>query len=82
MAVAENYPDLKANENFLSLQKSLSDIESEISSMRIAYNQKVTNHNTKLATFPNNLFSKLFSFKKYDLFTADEKERENVKVEF
>ena len=83
LALAENYPSLKADKNFLALQNSLSDIEREIASVRVSYNNFATIYNTKLETFPNNLFALIFGFKKSTLFTvADKKERENVKVEF
>ena len=83
LALAENYPTLKADKNFLALQNSLSDIESEIARVRVSYNNYATIYNTKLETFPNNLFALIFGFKKSTLFTVtDKKERENVIVEF
>lgn len=83
LALAENYPSLKADKNFLALQNSLSDIEREIASVRVSYNNYATIYNTKLETFPNNLFALIFGFKKSNLFAiTDKKERENVKVEF
>ena len=83
LALAENYPNLKADKNFLSLQNSLSEIESQISSVRTSYNNFATVYNTKLETFPNNIVATMFKFKKSSLFVvADPKERENVKVEF
>ena len=83
LALAENYPSLKADKNFLSLQSSLSEIENEIARVRTNYNHYANIYNTKLETFPNNLFASIFKFKKSNLFTvADPKERENVKVEF
>lgn len=83
VAVAENYPNLKADTSFLSLHQSLRDIENELSGFRLSYNECVTNLNTKIQTFPNNMFAKMFGFKKAELFViVDPKERENVKVEF
>lgn len=83
IALAENYPDLKADTNFLSLQNSLQDIENELATLRRSYNDTATAFNSKLETFPNNIICALFGFKKSSLFEiTNEKERENVKVEF
>lgn len=82
-AVAENYPDLKANTNFLDLQGQLSEIENHIQNARRFYNGNVRDFNTKIEIFPNNLVAPMFGFKKYDFFAlANEQERENVKVNF
>ena len=82
-AVAENYPDLKANQNFLDLQTQLSQIEETIQQARRYYNGNVRDFNTKIETFPNNLIVGVLGFKKFDFFeVADAKEKENVKVEF
>lgn len=83
LALAENYPSLKADKNFLSLQNSLSGIESQIAGVRTNYNHFATIYNTKLETFPNNMVASIFKFKKSTLFAvSDPKERENVIVEF
>lgn len=82
-ALAENYPQLQANENFLSLQHTLTDVENEISGARSAYNQAVTALNLKIESFPSNIVAKMFKFQKGVLFeVTTQQERENVKVEF
>lgn len=82
-AVAENYPDLKANQNFMSLQEELADTEDKIQAARRFYNGNVRDFNIKIEVFPNNLLAGMFGFKKRDLFElSDEKERENVQVKF
>lgn len=83
MAVAEGYPDLKANANFVALQDELSNTENKISSSRKMYNDSVTKYNTKLDIFPSNIIGGMFNFKHADLFEIDDDaKRENVKVEF
>ena len=83
MAIAENYPDLKANQNFLELQNELQNTENKISNSRQAYNDSVTRYNIKLETFPSNLIASSFNFKAEELFEVkDESIRENVKVSF
>lgn len=67
-ALAEKYPELKANENFLNLQKRITTLENHIADRRESYNWCVTNFNTKIEQFPYNLFSSIFGFKKYPLF--------------
>ncbi|KXK08392.1 MAG: LemA family protein [Candidatus Dojkabacteria bacterium] len=81
-AVAENYPELKANENFLNLQGTLNEIENEIQGARRYYNGAVRDYNTKIMVFPNNLIAGLLGFKSREFFEADEAEKENVKVSF
>ena len=81
-AVAENYPDLKANENFLKLQEELADTENKIQAARRFYNGNVRDFNTKIQIFPNNLIAGMLGFKKYDFFEIDEGEKEPVKVQF
>lgn len=82
MAVAENYPELKANQNFISLQNSLSDTENKIAYARQFYNDSVTIYNTKIAVFPSNIIAKLFGFKEDRLFEAEMNEiRKNVKID-
>ena len=82
-AVAENYPDLKASQNFLQLQDELSDTENKIQAARRFYNSNVMNLNTKIQSFPTNLIAGAFSFKASEFFEITEaKEREAVKVKF
>ena len=81
-AVSENYPQLKANENFLQLQEEISGTESKIAYSRQYYNDIVMNYNTKIEVFPNNLFAKILNFTKESSFEATAEERKNVKVEF
>ncbi len=82
-ALAENYPDLKANQNFLELQRELSDTENKIQASRRFYNGNVRDFNTKIELFPNNIVARLLKFKPRDFFEVEnEKERENVDVKF
>ena len=81
-AVAENYPELKANENFMKLQEELSDIETKISYQRQFYNDAVYAFNTAIQQFPGNILAGIFHFVPKEFFKTDEAERENVKVEF
>ncbi len=73
-AIAEAYPDLKANQNFLSLQGELSDTENKIQASRRFYNGNVRDLNIAIDSFPSNLIAKLFHFLKMELFTLDENE--------
>lgn len=83
MAVAENYPNLKADQSFNNLQTELSDTENKISYSRQFYNDTVTMYNTKLETFPSNLVAGMFGFKASTLFNVDNDEaKKAVKVEF
>lgn len=83
MAVSENYPDLKANQNFSELSEELRNTENKISFSRQFYNDSVTAYNAKLQTFPSNIIAGMFNFKDRDLFTAESDEaRKNVKVDF
>lgn len=83
MAVAESYPDLKANQSFSTLQGELSATENKISYSRQFYNDTVTMYNTKLETFPSNLVAGMFGFKVSTLFNVDNEDaRQAVKVEF
>jgi LemA protein len=81
-AVSENYPTLKANENFMQLQEELTGTENKISYSRQYYNDIVTVFNTKRETFPGNIFASLFNFAQEKLFETPEEERKNVKVQF
>ena len=83
MAVSENYPDLKANQNFSELQEELQNTENKISYSRQFYNDTVTKYNTKLEVFPDNLIASMFHFKAEELFAVDSEEtKKNVKVSF
>lgn len=84
-AVSENYPDLKANENFLELQRELTDTENKIQAARRFYNTNVRDMNTAVQTFPNNMIAGIFSFGKMDFFELGEGEeaaKEPVAVNF
>ncbi len=83
MAVSENYPDLKANQNFADLSEELRNTENKISFSRQFYNDSVTMYNTKLEVFPSNIIAGMFNFKQKELFAAESDEaRKNVKVDF
>jgi LemA protein len=81
-AVSENYPKLRANENFLMLQEELSGIENKIAYARQFYNDSVVTYNTKIQLVPTNIIANLFSFKEREYFEATETEKKNVKVKF
>lgn len=84
LAVAENYPDLKANTNFLELQRELSDTENKIQAARRFYNTNVRDLNILLESFPSNIIGNMFNFKAEEYFELEEnsEEREPVKVQF
>ena len=83
MAVSENYPDLKANQNFSELQQELQNTENKISFSRQFYNDSVTMYNTKLEVIPSNIIASMFNFKPEELFKVESEEaRKNVKVDF
>ncbi len=82
-AVAEAYPDLKANQNFLDLQKQLSEIEDQIQYARRYYNGVVRNYNIRVESFPSNLVAAIFNYKEADFFEislATERETPEVKI--
>lgn len=81
-AVAEAYPDLKANTNFTQLQNSLEDTENRISYARQSYNDCVLNYNNAIQTFPGNIFAGIFQFKPRSGFEASAESRETPKVQF
>lgn len=81
MCRAEDMPDLKANEQFIMLQKSLSKMESELQAARRVYNGDVTLYNITIETFPNNIFAKLFGMKQEELFTIEEYKAKNIEVD-
>ena len=81
LAVVENYPDLKANEQFTMLQKNLVKMENQLQAARRLYNIDVTNYNTGISTFPGNIVAGIFKFEKEDLFELQsEEEAKNVDV--
>lgn len=82
MAVAENYPELKANENFSQLQTTLETIETELEGARRYYNGTVRDYNMTLVVFPSNIVAGLFGFKERAFFETEEESRQNVKVDF
>ncbi|HZH93331.1 MAG TPA: LemA family protein [Tissierellaceae bacterium] len=81
-ALSENYPELKADSQFLDLQRQLQKVEEDIAQSRKYYNAVVKTMNTKVESFPSNIVAMLFGFKRATYFTADETERENVQVQF
>ena len=81
MAVAENYPELKASENFLNLQKNLTKMEDQLQAARRLYNTDVTSYNTTLQTFPSNIIAGFFGFKEEELFQLEPGKEQNVNVE-
>lgn len=82
-AVAENYPDLKANQNFLALQEELSDTENKIMSSRRFYNTNVRDYNTRCEIFPTNIMAQMFKFERREQFELEDiKERELPEVKF
>lgn len=81
-AVTENYPELKASQNFLQLQDEISDTENKIQASRRFYNGNVRDFNTQIQVFPTNMFAGMLKFTKYEFFQAAEGERQNVQVKF
>ena len=81
-AVSENYPQLRANENFLELQRELSDIEEKIAFARQFYNRNVVDFNTRIQVFPSVIIANMFNFERFEFFEAEEAAREDVQVSF
>lgn len=81
-AVAESYPQLKANDGFIQLQKELSDTEDKVAYARQFYNTQLMEYNLKVKVFPNNMLVGMFGFKEKEFFKTEEAERKNVKVSF
>ena len=81
-ALAEDYPELKASENFMSLQDDLSETEDKIATARQFYSDTVLLYNNKIQMFPSNIVAGMFGFKEEKFFEATEAEKENVKVQF
>ena len=82
LAIAENYPDLKANTNFIQLQDELSGTENRITQARRAYNDAVKTYNTKIQRFPTSLIAGIFNFEAFDYFQASEGAQEVPSVNF
>ncbi len=82
IAVAENYPDLKANENFRDLQNQLEGSENRINEARNKYNAAVTDYNKNIRSFPNNIFAGMFGFKTMEKFAAESGAEKAPKVQF
>ena len=82
IAIQENYPDLKANENFLDLQKQLEGTENRINEARNKFNEKVTTYNRQIRKFPNNIFAGIFGFRTMEKFAADAEAQKAPKVKF
>lgn len=82
MMLAESYPDLKANTQFLSLQNNLNEIENKLSYARLNYNNAVTSYNNLVESVPSNIIAKIFAFEKKELFKLEDNKKENVKVDF
>ena len=80
MAIAENYPELKASTQFQNLSENLTKAEDEIANSRKYYNAVVRMFNNKVEMFPNNIFAKIFGFKSKNMFEAKAEERKNVEV--
>ncbi len=81
LAIAENYPDLKASEQYLNLQKNLVKIESQLQAARRIYNNDATKYNTEIETVPTNIIASLFRFKSAELFQIEEYKKENINIE-
>lgn len=81
-AVAESYPDLKANQNFLDLQRQLSRIEEELRNARKYFNAIVREYNDKIMVFPSSLIASAFHFTKRDYYEVDDEDRKRVEVRF
>jgi len=81
-ALTEAYPDLKANTNFMSLQNDLKDTEDKITYARQFYNDSAMSFNDLVEMFPSNIVAKMFGFKKYEFFAANEEEKKTPKVKF
>ena len=80
MVAVENYPDLKANQNFLQLQAALNEVEEQISAARRAYNAAVTSYNNAVEMFPTNVFASIMNYQQKKLFEITEAERQNINV--
>jgi len=79
-AVAENYPDLKANSNFLQLQSRITDLEEKIADRREFYNDSVNSYNIRIQQLPDVFIARLINFQPHELFTVTEEDRRDVEV--
>ncbi len=82
LALSENYPDLKTNENFLKLQEELTNTENKIAYSRQLYNSSAAQYDQRLLTFPSNIVAKIHGFKKVDYLETPQEEKEVPKVKF
>ena len=80
LAIAENYPELKASEQFLNLQNNLVKMESQLQAARRIYNMDVERYNSTIQTVPNNIVAGMFRFKVKDFFQIEEYKKENIKI--
>lgn len=80
MVAVENYPDLKASENFVNLQRTLNEVESQISAARRTYNAVITDFNNAIQTFPSNIIAGMMKLQRKEVFVIPEAERQNVNV--
>ena len=81
MVAVENYPDLKASDNFIQLQRSLNEVEEQISASRRTYNAQVTEYNNKVEMFPSNFVASIMNYKRKNVFEIPEESRKNVDVD-
>lgn len=81
-ALSESYPELKADSQFLDLQKQLQKVEEDIANARKYYNAVVKTFNTKVESFPSNVIASIFNFEKYPFFIIEASQRENIEVSF
>ncbi len=81
-AIAENYPELKANQNFVQLQQTLETLEGDIQKSRRYYNGTARDFNAMIVVFPNNIIANMLNFKKVEFFEASEEEKKNVEIKF
>ena len=80
-ALAENYPDLKASENYKELQKSIADVEEHLQAARRLYNANVSSYNQRIVTFPSSIIANSKGMTKKEFFNAEDKKREDVKID-
>ncbi|HEY8365341.1 MAG TPA: LemA family protein [Haloplasmataceae bacterium] len=80
--IVEQYPDLKASENFKQLQMSITDVEEHLQAARRVYNSNVSNYNHKVQLFPSNIIANLFRFETREFFNAEEYKRQDVEIKF
>lgn len=81
IALEENYPDLKADAQFINLQRNLSEIEEQLSAVRRAYNAAVVAQNNAIETFPSNIIASMFNFEGYDFFSIESDDRESPNIQ-